>query len=73
MKEQYNITESSRRSRNRMVVGFTTTCAIIGLWSLTPLSTINQLHRGGSFIDGGKRRTRRKPPTCCKSLTNCIT
>ena len=23
-----------------------------------------------SFIDGGNRITRRKPPTCCKSLTN---
>ena len=23
-----------------------------------------------SFIDGGNRRTRRKPPTCRKSLTN---
>jgi hypothetical protein len=23
-----------------------------------------------SFIGGGNRSTRRKPPTCCKSLTN---
>jgi hypothetical protein len=26
-----------------------------------------------SFIDGGNRRTRRKSPTCRKSLTNFIT
>ena len=26
-----------------------------------------------SFIDGGYRRTRRKPPTCRKSLTSFIT
>jgi len=26
-----------------------------------------------SFIGGGNRRTRRKPSTCCKSLTNFIT
>jgi len=26
-----------------------------------------------SFIGGGNRRTRRKPPTCRKSLTNVIT
>ena len=26
-----------------------------------------------SFIVGGNRCTRRKPPTCCKSLTNFIT
>ena len=25
------------------------------------------------FIGGGHRSTRRKPPTCCKSLTNFIT
>ena len=28
----------------------------VGLWCLTPLSTV-------SFIDGGNRSTRRKPPT----------
>jgi hypothetical protein len=26
-----------------------------------------------SFIGGGNRSTRRKPPTCCKSLTSFIT
>ena len=25
------------------------------------------------FIGGGNRSTRRKPPTCCKSLTKVIT
>ena len=40
---------------------------------LTALSTIFQLHRGGNFIDGGNRRTGRKPPTSRKSLTNFIT
>jgi len=34
---------------------------------LTPLSTILfQLYRGGKFIGGGNRKTRRKPLTCRK-------
>jgi hypothetical protein len=41
-------------------------------WCLTQLSTIFQLYRGGHFIGGGNRRTRRKPPNCRKSLTNLI-
>jgi len=32
-----------------------------------PLSTIFQLYHGG-FIGRGNRRTRRKPPTCRKSM-----
>jgi hypothetical protein len=42
------------------------------IWCLTPLSTIFQV-LGVSFIGGGNRSTRRKSPTCRKSLTNFIT
>ena len=45
----------------------------IGLWYLTPLSTIFQLYRGVSFIDGENLSTWGTPPTCRKSLTNFIT
>ena len=40
---------------------------------LTPPSTIFQYIMAVSFIGGGNQRTRRTPPTCCKSLTNFIT
>ncbi len=34
---------------------------------------ISDMSWRSSFIGGGNRRTRRKPPTCRKSLTNFIT
>ena len=50
-----------------------TDCILLGLWCLTPLSTIIQLYMAVSFIGGRNWSTRRKPPTCCMSLTNFIT
>jgi hypothetical protein len=46
---------------------------LVGLWYLTPLSTIFQLYRGGQFYWWRKRSTWRKPLTCHKSVTNLIT
>ena len=37
------------------------------------LNTISAISWRVSFIGGGNRSTRRKPPTCRKSLTNFIT
>jgi hypothetical protein len=47
------LSRGDRRGRDRMVVGFTTTCAISAYlfvwWRLTPLLPIFQLYRGGQI------------------------
>ena len=52
--------------------GFLSFASLLVWCCITPLSTILQLYYGVSFIRGRNRRTRRKPPTCRKSLTNFI-
>ena len=42
------------------------------LWCLTSLSTIFQLYLAVNFIGGGNWSTRRKPPSCRRSLTSLI-
>ena len=65
----YIYTSSNYCAMNFKLVGLG-----LGLWCLTPLSTIIQLYRivAVSFIGRGNRSTRRKPPTCRKFLTNFI-
>jgi len=44
-----------------------------GVWCHFQQYFSYNVYRGVSFIGRGNRSTRRKPPTCRKSLTNCIT
>jgi len=46
---------------------------LVGLWCLMPLQLYFSYIVSVSFIGGGNRSNRRKPPTCRKSLTNVIT
>jgi hypothetical protein len=70
-----------RHGRDRMVVGFTTTCAIsayhlnfwIRLWCLRHFQQYFIYIVGVIFIGEENRSTRRKPPTYRKLLTNFIT
>jgi len=65
MKHENTHTEMQVSEQSRIVVGF------VLVFNAT--STIFQLYRDGQFYWRRKRSTRRKPPTCRKSMTNFIT
>jgi hypothetical protein len=46
---------------------------LVGIWCSTPLSKNFSYIVAVSFITGGNQSTRRKQPTCHKTLTNLIT
>ena len=57
------------------LIKFTLLVTVGGLWFMVFNVTFNTISVKSwrCFIGGGNRRTRRKPPTCRKSLTNLIT
>jgi len=67
----------NQKFKNTVVMPFFITVTLrywwFGLWSLTPLSPYFCYIVAVSFIEGGNQNTRRKSPTCRKSLTNFIT
>jgi hypothetical protein len=62
-----------KQNKNIWVVNAEKFILNLGLWCLTPLSTIFSYIIAFSFIGGRNRSNLRKQPTRCKSLTNFIT